>query len=440
MRNLSTHIEDQMDALSDDQMMRIKPISIKSSLIRINSNKSEPGHTPPPASPRYKKMSKAHKRKLSDKLDQFLSDRQDAQQLVAKSILFVEPSGDIEQMKKSMQQKREQREKIKKRLKRKLSHDFRPSEQDILERGIKIIPKVDIIQSDQEYDDMNEEIIIYDAANNEKIYLLQHEERDFAQILLEKRQRNSAKLKLALIDRPSPSQMIQKGIISADNVNCHIPTISKYEMLQRYEAELTLKTSENEKCKIVNEQNVLCKKRRIRILSFYDNYLFNTIYDDEEDEDALMEEQYVDIDADYQQILEKVEANHQKLKRNDALFCRKDICLQLYAIKDEQISLEKEWMRNLRKRKFRSYINKNRNRAKRMKREQIEMDLNELMEQVEIVTNSQKVETMNSEVLRLEKQRVQLIENTVKQIDELREIIRTLNEFYSHKTGFISVS
>ena len=33
---------------------------------------NSPGHTPPPLSPRYKKMTSAHKRKLSDKLDVIL--------------------------------------------------------------------------------------------------------------------------------------------------------------------------------------------------------------------------------------------------------------------------------------------------------------------------------------------------------------------------------
>merc|ERR1711933_125360 len=110
----------------------------------------------------------------------------------------------------------------------------------------------------------------------------------------------------------------------------------------------------------------------------------------------------------------------------------------LYGIKDEEMSLEKEWMRNLRKRKFRSYINKNRNRAKRVKREEIEMNLNELMEQVEMVANTQKVDLMTSEVDRLEQQRILLLENTAKQIDSLREIIRHLNDvFSSPRTGFI---
>ena len=449
MRNLSTHIEDHafmdgsysdsFDQFSDSNQSNSHSykLNIKSPLIRISSNKSEPGHTPPPVSPRYMKMSKAHKRKLSDKLEQLLSDRQNASDLVAKQILFSAPHEDVEKMKKSLAHKREQRDKIRQNLKRKLSHDFRPSERDILERGIKIIPNC--IRSDEE--DADEEVIVYDDDDNRESFSLQKkkhlydaEERDFADMLKQKRQRNSKKILLALIDRPSPSDIIAKGIISADNVNNAIPTISKYEMLRRLEAEYNLKRAENEEKKMQNEKKMFRKKRRIRILNFYDNYLFNTqMYGDDDDDgdgdgDDNVEEEFVDIDADYLQILDKV--------RNG----QSDLELDLNAIKDEEISLEKEWLRNLRKRKFRSYISKNRRRAKRTKREQMEIDLGELQEQMDIVLNSQKVETMNAEVLRMEKQHVLLIENTAKQIDSLRGIIKNLNRCYAHRTGFVAVS
>merc|ERR1711971_1399125 len=190
------------------------------------------------------------------------------------------------------------------------------------------------------------------------------------------------------------------------------------------------------------EQSELRKKRRIRILSFYDCYLFNTHYDEEDESESEVKEQYVDIDADYDAVRQSVQSEHEKLRQNDSLFCREEIRLRLYAIKEEEMSLEKEWMRNLRKRKFRSYQNRKKNQAKRMRREEIEINLNELVEQIEIVSNTKRVEMMNSEVVRLEEQRLLLIENTAKQIDELRKIIKYLNQIHLHKTsaGFISVS
>ena len=151
-------------------------------------------------------------------------------------------------------------------------------------------------------------------------------------------------------------------------------------------------------------------------------------------------EDHGDIDSDYQTIINMVKTQHRKRNKNNEIFCNQDIIRELYEIKNEEIMLEKEWMRNLRKRKFRIYVNKNKSRQYEMKRFKISAKLNELSEQIELFENTQKVDTMTNEVERLKKEKCILIENVTKQIDSLRDIIRNLNRLHKKKNSFISVA
>ena len=495
-------------------------------LIAIDRTQSHdsPGNTPPPVSPRYKKMSNAHKRKLSDKLDSFLHHRQNPQQLIKKRILYVTPEADIQSVKEKIQIKREERDKIKNRLKRKLSHDFRPTEQDIEERGIKLVP--DVIREYEE--DVDEEIIVYDNINDRNSFSLHKkksldfgkkssliadvieatspltpeikeeetlevqttvydtninnrnnsgndkniqnnkvkrrenktrdsissiESADFAYILQKKRQRNSKKIEQALVERPTPSDIIEKGYIAADQVNANIPARDSFEELTRLKAELNLITITHNNYKIEKEKVKLRTRRRSKILTFYDTYLFNTMLDDDTDDDEdddddknnynnkyPLVEKYVDIESDYQIVINKVQNEHQRYNRNDKLFSNENIFDELYDIGQEEISLEKEWMRNLRRRKFRSYMNKNKYKMIQDKKNIVSTKLEELNEQIEIIENRDKIDSMTVEIKQLEQKRIVLIENTSKQIDSLRDIIKNLNKLYSKKNSFISIS
>lgn len=478
MRNLSTHLEDQeyhmitsdnnnqsgydQEDSEDDHYTFIdnrsiihggRPKKIQNMRISIERNQSmtsSPGHTPPPVSPRYKKMTSAHKRKLSDKLDSFLNHRQNPQQLIQKRILYVTPEQDIESVKEKIQIKREEREKVKKRLKRKLSHDFRPSEQDIEDRGIKLVP--DIIESDEE--DNDEEIIVYDNTNDRASFSLQkkksinknikrkkyNESSEFANILQKERKRNSKKIELALEQRPTPAQILETGYIQPETLNNIIPPNNKKDQIDRLNAELKLIMIQNRDYKIEKEQRILKQKRRNKILTFYDNYLFNYMFDDDDDDQYPLIENYVDIDSDYQTVLSIIQNEHKSRNKNNQLFSRKDVISKLYNVCEEEISLEKEWMRNLRKRKFRTYINKNKCKMLEIKKNKLSQKLNELNQQIQLIQNTQKVDKMTLEIKTLEEQRYIYIKNTSQQIDDLRDIIKNLNKIYSKKNSFISVS
>merc|ERR1719242_2028888 len=161
---------DTMDRLAMQKAASAKMISVDtSSKVQRHISHDTPGNTPPPVSPRYKFSHKVHKRKLSDKLDRLLGDRQNPQRLIQKGIMYTTPEVDIESVKEEIKKKRDEREKIKKRLKRKLSHDFRPTEQDIEDRGIKIVPKS--IFEDEE--DIDEEIIVYSNNDDRQSFSLQ---------------------------------------------------------------------------------------------------------------------------------------------------------------------------------------------------------------------------------------------------------------------------
>ena len=447
-------------------------------------------------SPRYKIKAishKEHKRKLSDKLDRLLGDRQNPQQLIQKHILYTTPEVDIESVKEEIARKRDEREKIKKRLKRKLSHDFRPTEQDIEDRGIKIVPE-SIIEDEE---DVSEEVIVYNNANNRQSFSLQKkksghnvamveearfmtrsgsrerardsmssiESADFAPLLKQERMRNSRKINGALIERPSPSEMIERGYISANDVNEHIPVSSRWEQLVRLRAEVTVESGKRDEHRIRREKDRLRIRRRRNILRFYDQYLFNYRFDDDSvhsEEDGMggtwtatdterererrrypEQEEHVDIDSDYRSVLNLLQHQHQVAHGGDALFSRSEVATKLYAISEEEQSLEKEWMRNLRKRKFGIYIAKLDCASTRNRRHQIKLKVDEMAKQIETAESTQSVKMLQREISWLEQQRCTLIESTAKQMDDLRAIIKQLvrTQQQSYKNdSFISVS
>eukprot|EP01083_Nonionella_stella_P027140 74672_1 len=415
LRNLSTHIEDHeyyrdmtppppVDTTSIISGRLGSAINALKVVVVQRSNpvaQDVPGHTPPPVSPRYMKMGAAHKRRLSDKLDKFLTDRPAPPELIDKHILYTTPQEDIDSLKEKIQMKRDERERIKKRLKRKLSHDFRPSEQDIEERGIKIVPEM-IIRSDEE--DGDEEIIVYDNPNSRSSFSLQKkksfENEQHAYYLRKERQRNSRRIKDALVARPTPTQMIERGLISASKVNEDIPPANRSEQIARLKAEYNL-------C-LMDASVLETHKRRCLILTFYDEYLFADTPD------------AADIDADYKQLPHSCQ------------------------IKQEDVSLEKEWMRNLRKRKLKMDTNERKRKELQIKKNRMQKEVAELMLQIQIVQNTKQIDAMMSEVHRLEKERCSFITNTHKQINQLRKMIKDLTKIYPQPTtkhnSFLSVS
>jgi len=305
-----------------------------------------------------------------------------------------------------------------------------------------------VIRSDEE--DEEEEIVVYGTHNGRQSFSLykkssfedphahaEHkvESADFAVMLHKERKRNSKKLEKALDQRPTPTDMIEFGYISAQNVNEYIPIKDEDDGLNRQRAELNRLCHINDWYVIQNEKLRIKQKRRRKLLSFYDRYLFNSIVDDDANGAVVDMNMDMDVDDDYNSMCSLIQSEHtEQLQQQhgddeDAehrLFSRHDVIDELYTVAEQDCHVEKEWMRHLRARKFKIYVYRQKREQLQTKNEQVRRRLSELIEQIEIVQNTHKLEEMSRQIETLQEQKYLLLQNTCQQIDHLRTVIRRL--------------
>eukprot|EP01084_Bolivina_argentea_P234540 394863_1 len=96
----------------------------------------------------------------------------------------------------------------------------------------------------------------------------------------------------------------------------------------------------------------------------------------------------------------------------------------LYQVSNENQRIEKQWMRCLRNKKFKLFVNKHRkHRLKRIKKE-TEQKLQELDQQIHIKHRIEQLRNAQHKLKTLEKARIAFIRNAAGEIDGLRDMIK----------------
>jgi len=238
-------------------------------------------------------------------------------------------------------------------------------------------------------------------------------------------------------------------------------------------AEYAFEMSKNSKLQSDMERQDVRFRRRQKILGYYDDYIFNVALDDDDtfDLEVLVKEMDgKDIDSDYKNCIRIIQTEMQKSleeeddreweqmrKAQDRVHRPKhetsmsmtsfvDRVAQiathrprsksaahihrifhLYRVSEEDQEMEKEWMRRLRKARFRVWATKQRNRRLRIIKRESESRLPELDMQIEMKEKMEQLNALKSELDAIKESRIKYIQNSSKELDKLRGIIRSLN-------------
>ena len=98
----------------------------------------------------------------------------------------------------------------------------------------------------------------------------------------------------------------------------------------------------------------------------------------------------------------------------------------LYQVSAQERKLEKQWMRQLRQRQFKIFANKyKRQKLKKLKKES-QQKLKELEQQIAMKRRMEKLNYLRLKLDILKKSRIVFIQNASKELDFLRNVVKSL--------------
>lgn len=263
------------------------------------------------------------------------------------------------------------------------------------------------------------------------------------------------------------------------------------EQIVCLKAEYAFQMSKNSQLQRELEKTNVRIRRRQKIVEYYDDYIFNYVFDDDKEEIkknklkpfniSKYEESIdiIDIDKDYKNVIriiqieetrrleeeEEEEWRMYQLSHNDyrpnsfnnfnkpkhqssmtiynynvsssisfgggtrmrsksaAHVMHANI---LYQVSPEEQIIEKQWMRQLRKRKFKIFVNKHRKQKLQKLKKSSEQKLKELEQQIAMKQRIEKLNNLRNKLDILKKSRITFIQNTSKELDLLRSVIYNL--------------
>eukprot|EP01083_Nonionella_stella_P044981 120978_1 len=219
------------------------------------------------------------------------------------------------------------------------------------------------------------------------------------------------------------------------------------ELKIEYAYELSL----NSELQIDHEKIEIAQRRKNKIVSYYDNYLYDEYCTtDGEHQEEMMKifEQDLDssIDKDYQTILALIREEEfkrlqeQEMKPHDqsksqlsvehATRRRSNVHKNqsniLYAVDRSNETNEKQWMKKMKRKQFKICLKKQKHKRLKRKKDEMECKILECQTQIDTKTRLKQLEDLHRRAGEYVLHKIEYVQNVTKEINSLRDTIGKL--------------
>jgi len=247
------------------------------------------------------------------------------------------------------------------------------------------------------------------------------------------------------------------------------------EQIVCLKAEYAFEMSKNSKLQSDMERQDVLHRRRMKILGYYDDYIFNVVLNDDDEFDVGRLEREIDakdIESDYRNCiriiqqemqrslqeedereLEQIQESQHRAHRpkHEASMSMTSFVgnvgritahrprsksaahihrtFHLYRVSPENEALEKQWMRELRKARFRVFAAKHRHRRLRILKRESKNKLPELESQIAMKEKMERFNALKKQLDAIKESRIKYIQNIAAELHHIRS---SLISMHSH--------